>query len=335
MEWNRVKIEICELTERKIEKMKLEMAPMEGLTTYIYRNAYARYYGNIDKYYTPFLSLHQDKEFSTKELREILPENNNGLNLVPQVLTNSAENFRRAAMEIKALGYEEININLGCPSGTVTTKKKGAGMLADPKYVERFLDGVFEKTLVKVSVKTRLGVESVEEWESLLEIYNKFPLEELIVHARVREDYYQKPVHWDAFGKALAESKNPVCYNGDIYTMEDYIRLGQKFPTLQAVMLGRGLLSNPGLAMEIKNEADRDGLTDSITRLKAFHDDIYESYKNLLSDDRNVLFKMKELWSYFIQCFPGQSKVNKQIKKSKDCAEYESSIRILFQSMDN
>ncbi len=314
--------------------MKLEMAPLEGLTTYIYRNAYAKYYGGIERYYTPFLSLHREKEFSGKERREILPENNEGINLIPQVLTNSAEDFLKAAKEIRALGYEEININLGCPSGTVTAKKKGAGMLADPECVEGFLDGIFEKTPVKVSVKTRLGVESPEEWGRLLEVYNKFPLEELIVHARVKEDYYQKPVNWEAFGKALSESKCPVCYNGDIFTVEDYKRLIQRFPDLQAVMLGRGLLANPGLAVAIK---DGDTVTLSSQpdeRLKMFHDEIYESYCKLLGDDRNVLFKMKELWTYLIQNFENAGKYAKQIKKAKNCAEYASYVRILFQSMD-
>ena len=185
--------------------MRLEMAPLEGLTTYIFRNAYAKHFGCMDKYYTPFLSLHKEKEFSHKEKQEVFLENNKGLWVVPQVLTNSAQDFLKAAKTLKEMCYEEVNINLGCPSGTVVPKGKGAGLLSDPKRLEQFLEECFESTPVKISVKTRLGMENEEEWEKLLDIYNQFPLEELIVHARVREDYYKKPVRWEAFAKALKQ----------------------------------------------------------------------------------------------------------------------------------
>ena len=303
--------------------MKLEMAPLEGLTTYIFRNAYAKHFGDIDKYYTPFLSLHKEKEFSHKERQEVAPENNEGLWVVPQVLTNSSEDFLKAANTLKQMGYKEVNINLGCPSGTVVPKGKGAGLLSEPKRLEQFLEECFEKTPVKISVKTRLGMEEEEEWERLLAIYNRFPLEELIVHARVREDYYKKPVRLEAFGKTLEQSKCPVCYNGDIFTVEDYASLKERFPQLETVMLGRGLLRNPGLAGEICERA-RSG------NLRAFHDDLYIGYRQILSGDRNVLFKMKEFWSYLLCSFPDMEKQLKKLHKLKTCAEYESWVRILF-----
>lgn len=312
--------------------MKLEMAPLEGLTTYIFRNAYAKYFGHMDKYYTPFLSLHKEKEFNHKERQEVLPENNKGLCVVPQVLTNSSEDFLRAARTLKELGYEEVNINLGCPSGTVVPKGKGAGMLEEPKGLEQFLEKCFAKTPVKISVKTRLGMDEEEEWERLLTIYNGFPLEELIVHARVREDYYQKPVRLEAFGKALLESKCPVCYNGDIFTVEDYERLTERFPDLKAVMLGRGILRNPGLAEEIVNRVKIEeatvGKEEYYTKLWAFHDEIYIGYQQIMSGDRNVLFKMKEFWSYLICSFPDKEKRLKELHKLKTCEEYESWLRM-------
>ena len=307
------------------------MAPLEGLTTYIFRNAYAKHFGHIDKYYTPFLSLHKEKEFNHKERQEVLPENNEGLWVVPQVLTNSAEDFLRAAQTLKELGYEEVNLNLGCPSGTVVPKKKGAGMLEDPGYLERFLEDCFEKTPLKISVKTRLGMEEEEEWNKILAIYNRFPLEELIVHARVREDYYKKPVRWEAFGKALSESRCPVCYNGDIFTVEDYARLTECFPKLEAVMLGRGLLRNPGLAEEIttmEGNREQEKSEDYYTKLRAFHDELYMGYQRIMSGDRNVLFKMKEFWSYLLYSFPNMEKRLKSLHKLKTCAEYESWLRV-------
>lgn len=313
--------------------MKLEMAPLEGLTTYIFRNTHAKYFGKMDKYYTPFLSLHKEKEFSHKERQEILPENNEGLWVVPQVLTNSAEDFLKAAGKLKALGYEEVNINLGCPSGTVVPKGKGAGMLAEPERLEQFLTEVFENTPLKISIKTRLGMTDETEWSRLLEIYNRFPLEELIVHARVREDYYKQPVRLEPFAKTLEESKCPVCYNGDIFAVEDYVALTKKFPNLPAVMLGRGLLRNPGLAEEISEKSN--AFPTYKVRLHAFHDELYSEYQKILSGDRNVLFKMKEFWSYLICNFPDMEKQLKKLHKTKSCAEYESWVRILFQGVDN
>jgi len=191
--------------------MKLEMAPLEGITTYIYRNAHTKYFGKMDKYYTPFLSLHKEKEFNHKERQEILPEHNEGLHVVPQVLTNSAEDFLRAAQKLKALGYEEININAGCPSGTVTTKAKGAGMLDDPMRLDRFLAEIFEKSPVEISVKTRLGMEKPEEWEDLLKIYNKYPLKELwtyMVHLWPDAQMHQKAIR-----KVKNCSEYEICVN--------------------------------------------------------------------------------------------------------------------------
>lgn len=315
--------------------MQLEMAPLEGLTNYIFRNTHAKYFGKMNKYYTPFLSLHKEKEFSHKERQEVLPENNAGLWVVPQVLTNSPEDFLKAADALKAIGYEEVNINLGCPSGTVVPKGKGAGMLAESELLERFLEEIFEKTPLKISIKTRLGMEDVQEWHKLLEIYNKFPLEELIVHARVREDYYKKPVRWDSFAWAMEQCKHPLCYNGDIFTVEDYVALKERFPKLEAVMLGRGLLRNPGLAGEICIREGFFAECADFAKLHAFHNELYAEYQKILSGDRNVLFKMKEFWSYFIWNFPDKEKQLKKLHKAKNCAEYESWVRILFQGVDN
>lgn len=311
--------------------MRLEMAPLEGLTTYIFRNAYAKYFGQIDKYYTPFLSLHKEKEFNHKERQEVLPENNEGLFVVPQVLTNSSEDFLRAAHTLKELGYEEVNINMGCPSGTVVPKKKGAGMLEEPVQLEHFLEECFEKTPLKISIKTRLGMEEEAEWERILAIYQKFPLEELIVHARVREDYYKKPVRLEAFGKALEKSPYQVCYNGDIFSVDDYKRLTERFTKLEAVMLGRGLLRNPRLADAIKKASGAEALNEQekySEKMQALHDEIYAGYQKIMSGDRNVLFKMKEFWSYLLYSYPDMEKRLKSLHKLKNCAEYESWLRI-------
>ncbi|MBQ2803356.1 MAG: tRNA-dihydrouridine synthase family protein [Lachnospiraceae bacterium] len=343
--------------------MILQLAPLEGITTYIYRNAYAQHFGQIDRYYTPFLSLHKEKEFNHKERQEILPENNKGLLVIPQVLTNSSEDFLQAACKLKELGYDEVNINMGCPSGTVTAKAKGAGMLEDPMLLDKFLYKIFEKTPVKISIKTRLGMDKVEEWEDLLKIYNKYTLTELIVHARVRADFYQNAPNWKAFALAMECSENPLCYNGDIFTMANYQKLTEVFPKLQSVMLGRGLLANPFLAGQIcdweynqqnnqqyasqKHHLNREMNGESgndveseksggweVERFRAFHDEIYAGYQEIMSGDRNVLFKMKELWTYMIFLWPDASKHAKKLRKLNSCSEYEIYVNNMFRTVD-
>lgn len=311
--------------------MKIQMAPMEGITTYIYRNAHAAHFGKMDKYYTPFLSLHKEKEFNHKELQEILPKHNEGLNVIPQVLTNSAEDFLVAAEKLKDLGYDEININLGCPSGTVTAKNKGAGMLQDTVRLDKFLSEVFEKSSVEVSIKTRIGMESVKEWENLLEMYNKYPIKELIIHARVREDYYKNTPNLEAYAYAVKNSKNPICYNGDIFSVEDYQRLKEILQDDGNIMLGRGLIARPFLAEEIYQGTEKDIREEEMRmKLQAFHDEIYEEYRQVMSGDINVLFKMKELWAYMIGMWPDAKKEHKLICKTKKCTEYEQIVRELL-----
>ena len=309
--------------------MKLQMAPMEGITTYIYRNAHAKHFGKMDKYYTPFLSLHKEKEFNHKEKQEILPGNNEGLNVIPQVLTNSAEDFLNAAKKLKDLGYTEVNINMGCPSGTVVSKGKGAGILENTEALDLFLEKIFENQLMDISIKTRIGMEKQEEWEKLLEIYNKYPIKELIVHARVRSDYYKNKLNLEAYDYAIENSKNPICYNGDIFSLEDYRNLQTIFPNTENVMLGRGLIANPFLAEDIYTQ-NSIKTAEEWMRFKAFHDDLYLGYQKIMSGDQNVLFKMKELWAYMIGMWPDSKKEHKQICKSKKCTDYEAAVKSLL-----
>lgn len=312
--------------------MRFEMAPLEGVTTYIYRNAYAHYFGGVDKHYTPFLSLHREKEFSHKEKNEISPQNNAGITVIPQVLTNSAEDFLKAADRLKEIGYEEMNINLGCPSGTVTVKGKGAGMLADIEKLDAFLDGIFARTPVEISVKTRIGISDACEWDRLLAVYNRYPIKELIVHARVRDDFYENKPDLEAFAKALSGSRSPVCYNGDIFCVQDYMNLTEKFPALENVMLGRGLIADPYLPEKLRCAECGNELPQPDARLlRAFHDEIYRGYQGLLMGERNVLFRMKELWTYMFRLFDAPDKYMKKIRKANSYTDYEKAMDALFE----
>lgn len=305
--------------------MKYYLAPMEGITRYIYRNAYDKYFNNVDKYFTPFVVPNTSRNLKTKEMLDILPENNKGLNIVPQILTNDGQGFIDTARKIQQLGYEEINLNLGCPSGTVVSKGRGSGFLAHKEELDRFLEEIYKIDDMKISIKTRLGKDNPEEFYDLIKIYNKYPLEELIIHPRTREDFYGNKPNLEIFKDALELSTNPVCYNGDIFTDEDYKKLTLKFPKLDSVMLGRGLIANPGLIDEIKSNKL---LNEDI--LKSFHDDVLNGYLNLLKDDKNTLFKMKEVWSYMIYIFSDNKKYAKKIKKAQKLKDYNEVIESLF-----
>ena len=305
--------------------MKNYMAPMEGVTNHIYRNAYHQYFYPMDKYFTPFISAKPNKKLSKKEINEIAPETNQGLTVIPQILGNHAEDFIQTAELLKDYGHKEVNLNLGCPSGTVTAKGKGAGFLEKLDKLDRFLDTVFEQMDIKISIKTRVGTEDEEKWEDLLNIYNRYPLEELIIHPRILKDYYRNTPRIEAYRMAVNSCTAPLCYNGDLFTVESYEKTASQFPETQAMMLGRGLIQNPGLITEIQEKKKLNKTT-----LRAFHDKIYTDYQELMSGDRNVLFRMKELWSYLIKSFENHEKYEKKIKKAQKCSEYTAAVSSLF-----
>ena len=313
----------------KLVHAQIYLAPMEGITTYIYRNAQAAVYGRLDKYFTPFLEPHEKRSFKKRELQEILQENNKGLFVVPQILTNRAEGFLELSASLYDMGYREVNLNLGCPSRTVVSKGKGSGFLAFPEELDRFLDTVFQGLAgnmpgMRLSVKTRLGMESPEEFPELLKIFGKYPLEELIVHPRVQKDYYNHRPDREMFRYARKESPGPLCYNGDLFTGEDVEAFLAEFPKTDRLMLGRGLIRNPGLAAGELTEEERK------ERFRRFHGLVLNGYREWDMGDRNVLFKMKELWFYQIRQFADAEKLGKKIKKAQTLAEYEETAEQLI-----
>lgn len=310
--------------------MKLYAAPLEGITGYVFRNAFHTCFDHIDKYFIPFIQPNQKGHFSSREKQDVKPENNRGVYAVPQILTNSSEDFLRTAWKLQAAyGYQEINLNLGCPSKTVISKKRGSGFLAYPEELEKFLEEIFTKAEVEISIKTRIGKESPDEFTRILEIYNKFPVKELIIHPRVQTDFYKNHPNLDVFREALAVSKAPVCYNGDIFSMEDYERFTERFPQVDTIMLGRGILKNPGLTREIHLQRSLDK-----KELKAFHDLLYQGYCQVLSGDRTILFKMKELWGFLAPIFTNYEKYAKKIKKSEKLQVYEEAVEALFSEQE-
>lgn len=316
-----------------MDDIRIYMAPLEGITGYIYRNTFARYFGGIDKYFTPFIAPAKGRPLRTRELKDV-QNRGDGMKVVPQLLTNSGEGFVRTARYLKGLGYDEVNINLGCPSKTVVTKCKGSGLLYDIERLDNFLYEVFEADVMRVSVKTRIGRDSETEFEDIIDVYKKYPISELIIHPRLQKDYYSGEPDMQTFAEGVRRygRSDSVCYNGDIRSVSDCGRLRAEFPDIHRVMLGRGLIANPFLAEEIKGVSAKDG--SHMERLFAFHDELFEAYCSSDVGRANVLFKMKELWSYMgILCGEPESshigRLLKRIRKSKDIEEYISAVNDL------
>lgn len=292
--------------------MKLYLAPLEGITGYVYRQAYHACYEDADKYFTPFLAPHTKRSFNARERNDLIPEHNAGMYTVPQVLSKSGEDVAAIAEELKAFGYQEININAGCPSGTVVSKGRGAGLLDDERALLHFLDEMFEKTDAEISIKTRLGMEYPDEFEGILKIYNRFPIKELILHPRVREDYYKNKPDWTMVEYALEYSSNPLVYNGDIFTVEDYERFTERFPTIDAIMLGRGVIRDPALIEKIRSGGVIDRAVE-LKRLYAFHNKLVAGYQEEMSGENT-----------------GIEKPLKKIKKANSLIEYQAAVSAIF-----
>jgi len=304
--------------------MHYYFAPLEGLTDSTYRLLHHQFFGGPDRYYTPFFSPTVHRALTAREERELPKADSVDFTVVPQVLAKSAEDFIWFAGVCRDLGYKEINLNLGCPSGTVTAKGKGAGMLRDLDALDCFLYDIFSRSPLPVSVKTRIGFEQPEEWEKLLAVYNRYPLAELIVHPRVRTAFYKGPVDMEAFRYATEVSKAPVCYNGSLCTRQDMEYINQQFPNVQSVMLGRGLIADPGLLTP-------DG-TDAKT-LEAFHDALFAEYMRTFGSERNTMFRMKENWRYWLCKFADSQKLGKQLRKVTNTQEYKAITRQIFHTL--
>lgn len=305
--------------------MEYYFAPMEGVTGAIYRTVHHRLFPQVDRYYMPFLSPTQDHVFTPRELRNILPEHNLGFQAVPQLLTKNADDFLWAAGELFAMGYEEVNLNLGCPSGTVVAKGKGAGFLAHPQALDAFLSDIFSRTDLAISIKTRIGVEDAAEWPALLAIFRRYPIRELIIHPRLRRDFYRGPVRQGAFQYAVDHCTLPLCYNGNLFTPQACRELAAQFPSVSHWMAGRGLVYNPALGRQL-----RGGEPLTPEELRAFHDQLVEAYRQVLSGDRPVLGKMKELWFYWSRHFLQPEGPLKRIRKAKTLLEYRDGVNALF-----
>ncbi len=304
--------------------MRYYFAPMEGITDSIYRRIHHKYFPGVDRYYMPFLSPTMHRTLTHKESRELPLADSEAFVSIPQVLTKIPGDFLWAAQVCQERGYEEVNLNIGCPSGTVVAKGKGAGMLRNISELDAFLDEIFSGSPISISVKTRLGMEDPAEFPALLEVLNRYPIRELTIHPRVRKQFYSGGVDLEMFRYAVENSTNPLCYNGNLNAPEDIASISAQFPQVDAVMLGRGLIGDPGMLS--------DGGTTK-EALKAFCNELLEEYVVTFGGARNAMFRMKENWGFLRHRFTDSERLWKQLRKTTDIAEYRAITAEIFATL--
>ena len=304
--------------------MRYYFAPMEGLTDSIYRRLHHKHFGGVDRYYMPFISPTPHRTLTPREARELPPAASEPFTAIPQLLTKSSEDFLCAAGVCRDLGYEEVNLNIGCPSGTVTAKGKGSGMLRDPDSLDRFLEEIYSAAPLPISVKTRLGFADPEEFPRLLEIFNRYPICELTVHPRVRQDFYNGSVNMAAFRHCLENSKVPVCFNGNLCSVSQIEAFHKEFPQVEAVMLGRGLAGDPGMLLPGGTTAEA---------LEAFMEDLLCTYEQAFGGARNAMFRLKENWHLLLCRFEGAEKLGKQLRKTTDIGEFRTITKQILHTL--
>lgn len=309
-----------------MESVKLSLGPFQGITDAPFRNVFKKHFGGIDKFYTPFFTGIQKDHAKNMQVEEIDPRFNDVETLTPQILSTDDEEILRFASQCKELGYKEINLNMGCPFPRVANKKRGSGLLPYPEKIDTMLCRVFEKIEVGFSVKCRLGYVNPDEIYPVLEVFNKYPLSELIIHPRIGKQLYKGEADVKRFAELMPLIKAPLVYNGDIVSMESFECIREQVQPVNEFMLGRGLLANPFLAEEIKGSCH----TKDIDRLHNYVIDLYEDRLRHAGGSPKVLGRMKELWSYLMNSFDEPQDIWRKIKKINALKEYEEAVETVF-----
>jgi len=311
--------------------IKIYQAPLQGFTDFDFRKALAESFGGIDKYFIPYLSYGKGREIKKSQLREVIPENNGLLPVVPQVLfSDQAELFDLVSILID-YGYQEINLNLGCPYPMATNKGRGADWLEKPEALNEILQQLYAKSFpAKFSVKMRAGMANDQNFKSIQEVLNRFPLEELIFHPRTASQMYDGKANPQLFAEAISEVKHPMVYNGDIFSMADLQELKKLLPEQNNWMIGRGLLTNPALAAQLKGEVFEPKALR--IKMREFHDQLLEAYSARLQGDGHIVMKMSQFWTYFSESFENPHKAMKLVKKSSSLLKYNAAVTEIFKN---
>lgn len=302
----------------------LSLAPFQGITDVVYRNIFKKHFGGIDKYYTPFFTGIQKDNSKSLRGEEISPDCNDVNTVVPQILSNNADEIVRFANQCKSMGYPEFNLNMGCPFPRVANKTRGCGLMADPNRTIKMLNDVFEQIEgIKFSIKCRLGYYNEEEIYAFIDTFNTLNFSEIIVHPRIGKQMYTGEASLEKFTKLIPLINKPLMYNGDIFDVEKYNMVSQFAP----IMIGRGLLTNPFLAEKIKHI---DNQLDKKQRLHGFVVDLYVERLRHAGGSPKIIGSMKELWKYMMNIFDEPQNVWRKVKKVNHLDEYEDAVEIIF-----
>ena len=310
----------------------LYLAPLRGLTDAIFRNAFAKHFGGFDLAVAPFVTSVKGNKIKPTHIKDLAPEINKKIPVIPQILSKNPEEFIILAKSFYDIGYKNINWNLGCPYPMVAKKKRGAGLLPYPEIIQSFLDKVMPAIPNKLTIKTRLGMNKPDEIYKIIPIFNNYPIEELIIHARTGKQMYEGKTNLEFFGPCIDLSVHQIAYNGDINSLEIYENLKQRFPTITKWMIGRGAIENPFLPLIIKKQTDK--LDNQIKLIKNFHDELFDKYREILYGPGHLLGKMKGLWFYLSNFFNDGKMWLKKIQKTKKINKYNKIIGDLL-SEDN
>ncbi|MDC1162143.1 tRNA-dihydrouridine synthase family protein [Tenacibaculum sp.] len=304
-------------------------SPLQGFTDFRFRNAQNKYFGGIDTFYAPYIRLNGKFKIKSSYHRDLLPENNNTLTVIPQVITNDPDEFLFVAKYVQSLGYKELNWNLGCPYPMVTKSGMGSGLICNPGRIDEVLYKAHNETDILVSMKMRMGYENSTEILNTFPILDKYPLKNIAIHARIGKQLYKGSVDLDAFQKCIDEAKHKLYYNGDITSVDNFKLIKNRFPSISHFMMGRGLIADPFLPQMIKNNVteypkNRWGV------FETFHNEIYQQYDEALSGPTPIKMKMLGFWEYFSQSFSNPHKTYKKIKKASNQKKYQIAVKEIF-----
>ena len=305
---------------------KVSLAPLQGFTNYHFRNAFVKCFSGVDRFYSPWIRYDGKGEIKKSQIRDVDPENNAGIDLIPQIMCKEASDFVNLSKYLDKLGYSEVNWNLGCPYPMVTKRGFGSSLLSKPQLITQILEESLPRIKAKVGLKLRLGFQNPEDIQKLLPLLDQFPLSEIIIHARTADQMYKGKVLFDKYLESVPLTKHSVIYNGDIITNDSYSKVIEQSPNIDGVMIGRGLISNPFLAEQIKY-GDSFDHSMIASRFEEFHSLLLESYSAHLTGDKHILIAMKVYWEYFCQLFPNPHKAHKRIKKAKSLDAYRSAVK--------
>ncbi|WP_324069883.1 MAG: tRNA-dihydrouridine synthase family protein [Flavobacterium sp.] len=306
-------------------------SPLQGFTDFRFRNAFHKYFGGIDTFYSPYIKLNGKLVIKGSFERDILPENNSTLNVIPQIITNDAEEFLFVAKYVQQFGYKELNWNLGCPYPMVAKCGMGSGLISNTSQIEHILKRVHNETDIIVSMKMRMGYENPTEILDVFPILEQYPIKNIAIHARIGKQLYKGGVDLDSFQKCLDTSKQKIYYNGDITSVEKFRTMQERFPSIDHWMIGRGLIANPFLPSMIKNNTT-EYPKNKLEIFEAFHDTIYQEYDAYLQGPTPIRMKMLGFWEYFSESFSNPQKTYKKIKKAGNSKNYESAVKEIFKN---